>query len=70
MAMVFTLLFALELLLVLAPPLVEALLVLLLLLLEPHAATTTDSSATAAIRPIPRSAFCVRACMESCSPFV
>src|SRR5690348_4826866 len=70
MATVFTLLLALE-LLVLAPPLVEALLVLLLLLLEPHAATRTDSSATAAMRPMPRSArFCVRACMESCSPFV
>src|SRR5690349_20651515 len=70
MATVFTLLLALE-LLVLAPPLVEALLVLLLLLLEPHAATRTDSSATAAMRLMPRSArFCVRACMESCSPFV
>src|ERR671937_467394 len=65
MAMVFTLLLALLVVLEPAPP------VELLLLLEPQAATRTDSSATAARRPIPRSArFCVRACMESCSPFV
>src|SRR3954453_17645294 len=69
MAIVFTLLLALAVGLepVLAPPLLE----LVLLLLEPQAATRSDSNATAAIRPIPRSArFCVRACMESSSPFV
>src|SRR5947207_3179065 len=66
MAIVFTLL-AEVLEPVLAPPLLE----LVLLLLEPQAATRSDSSATAAIRPMPRSArFCVRACMESRSPFV
>src|SRR2546423_15439796 len=54
-----------------APPLVLAALLLELLLLEPQAATTTDNSARAANSPIPRSArFCVRACMESVSPFV